>query len=420
MAVALLVLSTVGSVVGAAPLAAPSPPEDEPNDGRESATPITPGETITGGIPDEADEDWFAFEVEAGETINLTARLGPGSGLKFHVLGPDGGKVATTRGGDETISTGATATRSGTYYVRAFHWTGDGATDYSFTVRTYATTDREPNEDRANATPIPTGETVEDEISIGDTDWHAVDVEAGETINLTADVGPGAGLEFDIVDPAGETVGGARGSDGAIFGGTTAAQSGTYYVNVYRMGGGPRADYSFAVRTSTTTDREPNEDRANATRLSLNATVEDTISQGDEDWYAFDLREGDSITVTGTVGPGGGNQVWIVAPDGDNRNKSQLSDGSFAITATAQSTGTHYVHVARNAFPGSDYTLDVRTNGTGGIDAGTTDGAGGDSGGDDGSDAGGPPVLPIAAVLALVVVLVAVFLWRRSTEERDG
>lgn len=420
VAVVLLVLSTVFSMVGTVGVAAPTPPEEEPNDGQEAANEIAVGETVTGEIAGDEDEDWFAVDVEAGETINVTATV-DGAPTKMNVVDPDGNQEAKTRGSNETIWTGTTATRSGTYYVRLFKWFGDGGADYSFEVRTFETTDREPNEARESATRISTGETISDEMPIGDVDWYAFDAEAGETINLSAEVSGSAGIEFTIVNPNGNAVDGSQGSNTALLTGTTASQTGTYHVRIFKTGGTVGATYSFTVRTYGTTDNEPNEDMANATRLSLNASVEDTLSQGDVDWYAFELEAGDSINVSGTVEGAGGIDFKLLHRNGSNiGGTGNVGGGQYSFNATAPSTGVYYVVVKQSSAPGPDYTLNVHTDGDTTDEQQGTDPPGDPSDGDeedeadDGDEGGGLPILLIALVLGLAVVLLAVFLWRRD------
>lgn len=421
--VVVLVLSTVISTLGTAGIAAGAPAEEEPNDSPESAQEIAVGSTVTGEVPDDTDEDWYAFEVEAGEAINLTGEVQAGGGVKFDIVDPEGNTVGSTRAKNGSFGTGVTATTSGTYYVRAFYWFGDAAGEYAATVSTFSTTDREPNEDRDSATDITPGDTVSDTITIGDTDWYAFDAAAGETINLTVDLGPGGGIEFDVVTPGGETIGGTRGSNQELVGAVTARVSGTHYVTVYKMGGDTGADYTMTLRTYETTDREPNEDPGNATRISLNATIEDTIERKDTDWYAFDLQAGDSISVLASGEAQGGRNVGIRGPDLDNLNGSTVGEGPEYMTATANATGTHYVRVGKSSDPGGDYTLEIRTNGTTGTEQsdGTTDG---DDSGDDADDeseddsgGGGPPVLPIAMIAAGVALVVLVYVRRRQDED---
>ncbi len=396
-------------------------PESEPNDGFDAATTIDVGEVVTGEVP-EGDNDYFAVDVAAGETINVSTTLGKGDGLKVAIFDPSENQIGGTRGGEGTIHAGATAPASGTYYVRVRHWNGDQGTPYEMTVETDETTDREPNEDRGNATEISPGEEISDQRSIGDVDWYAFEAAAGETINLTGYVGPGAGLRFHIVRPDGERIQREGGSGTAILDGVTAPYSGTYYLRLSRSGGGRTGAYNVTVRTYETTDREPNEDRGNATRLQPPASVDDTISLGDVDYYAVDLQAGQTLGVTGTVGPTAGNAIHIRAPNGTRLNKSQLADGSFDMHAVARERGTYYVSVNRNSWPGADYTLDIEVTGEGSVDGGGTVAA---DGGDDGSGDqppadGGLPLVPLALLLAIVVVVVAVVLWRRGDRSKRG
>lgn len=411
----LLVGVVVVSLLAALVLPVAAIPEEEPNDGIDSANPIRPGETVTGDVP-PGDADFFAVDVAAGETINVSTTLGEGDGLKVAIFDPWGNQIGGTRGGEGTIHAGATAPGSGTHYVRIRHWNGDAGTPYEMTVQTYETTDREPNEDVDNATRVDPGEEIRDQRSIGDDDWYAFEAVVGETVNLTANVGAGAGLRFRINAPDGETIFAGSGSNERVFAGGTIQTTGTYYVVVRRNGGATTATYNFTIETYETTDREPNEARANATRLDPPASVEDSIEMTDRDWYAVDVAAGQTISVSGTVGPAAGNEIHIRAPNGTRLNKTQLSDGSYRLQTVARESGTHYLSVNRDSWPGANYTLDVEITGEGSVD-----GDGADAGGaNDGGDGDALPLLPLGVVLALVVVLAGVFLYRRRDEDRSA
>lgn len=280
---------------------------------------------------------------------------------------------------------------------------------------------------RVNATVISTDTTVTGTIpGESDEDWYAIQVQRGETINLTTSINRAGNLKYSIIDPAGNQIAGIRGGsgDGTFFGGATARQSGTHYVRVHYWFGDAGADYSLTVETTATTDDEPNESPDNATRFSLNASVEDTLSLGDTDWYAFDLERGDSVNVSGSVTGAGGIDFSL---EYQNRTtfagEGNVGSGQYAFNGTAPYTGTYYVHVRQSSAPGPDYTLEVQSDGA---NAGVTDGdeQDGDAGDEDDDEqddqqGSGVPILPIVLGFVLVVVLIAVFLWRRDTDEQQ-
>ena len=418
-----LVLVLLGAV---APAGAVQTAEEEPNDDRSQATDITPGSTVDGEIPTQDDVDWYAFEAEAGQAIELDVDVGPGSGLNFDLHDPDGEGIddGGTRGSDASVQAGTPALETGTYYLRVSHWTGDGATEYSAEVRTITTSDREPNEVRERASDISVGERVEASITPGDVDWYAFEAEAGQAINLTGEIGPENGAKFNIRDPDDRRIGGVRGSDTSLVAGTTSPTSGTHFLRVSQWNGDGIADYEFTLETLSTTDREPNEDPGNATGLSLNTTVEDTVYRQEADWYAFDLEAGDSISIRGTGESPGGRNLNVLSPERDGLDGTNLGEGPTFVNTTARSSGTHYVRVTKSSTPGGEYTLEIRTNGTGETLPGETAGDDPDGsdpeGPDEDSDDGGLPVaLIVPGVGVVLVVLVGLVVYVRRDGESD-
>jgi len=352
----------VTSLVAAVPIASAAQ-EQEPNDSRDTAQQIQTGEQVSGEATAD-DEDWFAFTVQKGETINLTATIGNDDGTVFRIRDPDGDALGYPNTEDGSVTAGATARQTGTYYIEVKN--RDGSSDtYDFTVETYTTDSFEPNEERANATSITVGEEVTGEMSIGDTDWFAFTVERGETINLTAAGGPRSDTKFWLKDPDGEFIFSRRSKTGeSVTLGTTARQTGTYYVEV-TPDGKIGAEYNFTVDTYETDDFESNEERVNATRLYQNPLSSDTadLSLGDLDWFAFDADEDETVTVRAAGGPRSDTKFTLHDPSGGfiASDRSQTGE-TITLSTTVSSTDTYYVE----AQPGGgelgaeyNFTVDV-------------------------------------------------------------
>jgi hypothetical protein len=121
----------VTSLVAAVPLASAAQ-DQEPNDSRDDAQQIQIGEQVSGEASTD-DEDWFAFTVQAGETINLTATIGKDDGTKFRIRNPSGTALGYPNTKDGSVTAGATARQTGTYYIEVKD--ADGSSDtYDFTV----------------------------------------------------------------------------------------------------------------------------------------------------------------------------------------------------------------------------------------------------------------------------------------------
>jgi hypothetical protein len=84
----------------------------------------------------------------------------------------------------------------------------------------------------------------------------------------------------------------------------------TYHFQVERAddaGDEPNEQYEFTVTSNngsnddTSVDEgEPNDEPADATELDLGDTVSGVVNDSDDDWYAIELGDGQSITVNGT------------------------------------------------------------------------------------------------------------------------
>jgi hypothetical protein len=341
------------------------PDEEEPNDSREEAQEIAIGETITGEIP-AGDSDWFAFSVERGVTLNVTAGAAEGDrATQFSLRGPDDDRFGGARLAGSRDYFGTTVASGGTYYVTTAGVSpSQGGMPYEFTVETYRTDDFEPNEARANATDVSVAEEVSGEVSVGDRDWFAFTAEAGETINVSAGAETGRTTQFSLVAPDGDRVGGAR-LGGRDYFGTTAATGGTYYIETVGVspsrGGG---EYNFTVETYRTDGFEPNEDRGNATGLYENPFPGDTatVSLGDRDWFAFTVEAGETINVSATAAESAlSTGFGLFTPEGDNVGGQRLNGANGSFGTTAATSGTYYVQ-AVGVSPnrgGDDYTFTV-------------------------------------------------------------
>ncbi|MEF8851609.1 MAG: PPC domain-containing protein [Haloarculaceae archaeon] len=363
--VALLVAGALGPVAGGLL----TPDEEEPNDSREEAQEVPVGETVTGELPEE-DRDWFAFTVERGVIVNVTASTADGDrGTDFTLRDPDGDKVGGTRLGGGRDYFGTTAAPGGTYFVTTVGVSpGQGGVPYEFTVETSRTDDFEPNEERKNATEVGVGETISGEVSVGDRDWFAFTVEAGETINVTAAAEDRRGTEFNLVTPDGDGIEGTRLSGGRDYFGTTAVTSGTYYVQTLGVspgrGGG---EYNFTVETYRTDGFEPNEDRGNATRLYENPFVPSVarLSVGDREWFSFPVDAGETVNVSAAAGERRGTEFNLLTPDGDNVAGERLGGERAAFGTTAETGGTYYLQTigVSPSRGGDEYNFSVDVGG---------------------------------------------------------
>jgi PGF-CTERM protein len=166
--------------------------ESEPNNTRENATPID-GSMFVEGTVNASDEDWFAFDAEAGHAIRLSGGIGA-EAVPITLYGPDGDELGSgeTGGTADSVEIGTVAPTTGTYYVRVSHDTEYDAR-YSVAVATAAPDEFERNDDRENAAAIKPRGPYNATLFGGTNDWYAVEAEAGENVTVDAKLtDPGA------------------------------------------------------------------------------------------------------------------------------------------------------------------------------------------------------------------------------------
>ena len=237
-AVCLLALGAVSAGVTAQDDGGNVTVEDEPNDDRANATPITntgPGRnefvggSVFGRVNNTIDEetntitdrdvDFFSFEATAGEAINVYSQAsfyppdyrGGFTPSTVMLYGPDGeviDRIDTVSG--DVFTAGGVAEETGTYYFRVNSSDSyDGSVAYDFGFEVADPDPFEPNDELDAATPIKPGERVEGALVDGERDVFAVEADAGENVTASVEVGdlptdnPG-NVAIDVLAPDGE------------------------------------------------------------------------------------------------------------------------------------------------------------------------------------------------------------------------
>jgi len=379
------VAAVLGPAVGLAAAAA----EEEPNDSRDAAQEVSVGEEVTGEIAG-GDEDWFAFTVEEGEIINVSAAAPESDrSAEFNLITPGGNNLGGARlnGGRDFF--GTTAATGGTYYINTVGVSPDkGGGPYSFTVETSRTDGFDPNEDRGNATrlyenPFPSKTAT---VSVGDREWFAFGADRGEEIELAATTTGDRGTEFDFEDPDGNGIAGVRLTDESGSATAIAETSGTHYLRTRGISPDRGGDeYSFTVDVSGRTlglanDRferpnppTGNQDRANATTVLPGRYEGLAIVDDDRDVFAVELTENDRLRIESTFAHSEDDLALAVTDgSGTTLGSADSANDDEELAVTAPSGGTYYVAVsgAEGAATRYDLAVDVtrRVNVTVGTD----------------------------------------------------
>ncbi|RRJ29768.1 hypothetical protein [Halocatena pleomorpha] len=328
----------------------------DPNEHRSQAVSITPGSPVT-GVMTGYDQEYFAVDANAGDTLSIETTANGGSIGTVTVLGPGGKQIHTAS--DGTVN-GVQLPRAGQYTIHLdANLKPTETLNYSFTAMTNT---EQTNTTDSRLTPeTPVHGTTD---STGTT--HTIDLTKGQglSVALTHEnrTDHSNSLSFSISDPNGAAVGvmpaDSRGAyrttpgTTTAVGGTVAKQTGTYTVSV---SGEPKANYSLSVETGKLDKHDPNEQPGTATAIKANTTTAGVLAGYDQDVYAVDLQAGQTLTAASTSTGGFKSALWAAGPNTTGQSASRdLSFGGSTITGapgganltfTANQTGTYLLKV---------------------------------------------------------------------------
>jgi len=353
----------------------------EPNEEFTNATRISPDTTRSGQTP-IGDTDWFTFEAEAGETINLTGSVPAGDDPdKMRIYTAEGARSSTWMteariSGGETQSIGITAPYTGTYYVRVLYDFGSPS-EYNFTLETYRTEAIEPNEDRGNATQLFENPftPAEAQISIGDHDYFEYDLAAGETLRVEGGAAPAVNEhQFRLRRPGGERANTIKIAGGTIeVGELTAQSSGTHYIEVRQGSGFDTGPYNVTITAGGRTVGPPNDrfETANppvGNQNQQNAAPIDSGTYGnlgmvDDDRDVFEVRAAKDARVTANVSyDGSADDLSLELTDASGATVATGGDG---LAVNVSSAGTYYLEVTGRAGTRVEYALELNVSAVG-------------------------------------------------------
>jgi PGF-CTERM protein len=353
----------------------------EPNDGPENAVPLD----FSGSVVDEVrtaavlnfnnqsniparfgpgdEDDWYSFEVEAGQTIRMWGYVGQGKDTAF-LIGPDDQRLAEFGSFGDLRPTGLTVNQSGTYYIRMVNNSDiSESTSYSFHVQVAQGDEFEPNDNQDAATAIAPDKSVSTTLtSATETDWYAVHANDGATINANISslpvLNPGikAPTSVDVFNAEGERIsnpqqlpsGGHTVNTTTEYAGSTNASvvarsldEGTYYIRVtaddeyvsgFSRGGFGFAPYRLTVSgeqltpppTTPTTTESPTQTSSdsNASTIKIKGTgsvvsytfAASNISPGEKADIGDNTDQIDGTVVHGQTGKNGIDTYRFTGP----------------------------------------------------------------------------------------------------------
>lgn len=276
----------------------------EPNDHAGQAVAVH-----AGTLPDlwlcPEDEDWFAVNARAGATLTASILFLTALGdLALELQDADGNVLARSATDSDEESVTLQVPEDGGYLLRVtgeMSPEGDG-NGYSLTVALSGgggscTADPgEPNEDEAQATPLPRGSSGPYSICPGDIDMYRFDVQAGEAVEVTVRFTHADGdLDALLLDASGATLATSASADDDELLRTRTAAAGTLYLAVF---GWQDASNGYELELSVGNggdcpdfQQEPNEtpDQATVLQGATQAAICNGGGGDDVDVYRIEL-----------------------------------------------------------------------------------------------------------------------------------
>ncbi|MDG0978452.1 MAG: S8 family serine peptidase [Halieaceae bacterium] len=303
------------------------PSDDVPSDISTDVV-LIPGQSFEGELLLQNDQDWFAIDLQAGESYvfrALASRSGNGS-LEDPVLELRDDTGAVVRLVDNMLVGNEpafefTPSASGRYYlvVRA----SDGQTDTgSYVLSTRAPDDH--GNTQADATVVGLGEVVaggvqyndgefgvraQDSVGLAtdfDEDWFAFTGVAGQVLSFNVEIAPGSTLSrpmVEVVDAQGRVLAvgdGLETDNGLAAAAFFVPTTGTYYARIID-GAGAEGDYIATLTLGDASDEDSNgpvslvfSSQGEITQASQTAVIGLT---GDTDTYEVSLQAGHSYRI---------------------------------------------------------------------------------------------------------------------------
>lgn len=273
----------------------------EPNDTLETATPIEPGVPVDAVLLSD-EVDYFAFTTAKPYQYVVVDVPGDYGAVRAALFDAAGAELA---GAAEQPRHIFCAGEAGTHYLKFFSY-GVRASNYSFTVTLCDNDANEPNDTKAQATPLHGGESKEFTLAAGDVDYFKViTTKPGQDIALTvsgynyANRGEKFSLYFDPagdlqdINPSCAAYAEIK-ANGTLY--LHAAAAGEHNIALKRLNRVNGSDPNPLCLTRTLSveildgdENERNDTRETATHLIVGTDAAFMVGGfGDEDWFSFE------------------------------------------------------------------------------------------------------------------------------------
>lgn len=289
----------------------PATPEAEPNDSREVAQLLQPGEWISATMA-KGESDWFKLSISQGAQVARAQVRGiTGLDLRLEAYEAAGKRLVkvdnSKEGGGEVLVN--LSVEPGTYYLRVSEVKGiaSGTATYRVGYRLRAREEGEelePNWKAALATPLAV-----DQEAVGylgwatDTDWYRVDaagISASARIRVELDGVDGVRAHLAVRDDGGKLLAErwtARGGEALLANLAPPAAGSDHFHVVVRCRKETNVETRYYLRVLAAvppgpTEREPNDTAATATALTPGATLSGLLAyRRERDIYRIAAQE---------------------------------------------------------------------------------------------------------------------------------
>jgi hypothetical protein len=293
--------------------------EVENNDSLQNATPIDPGNPITGYLIDRDDRDVFSFDVDSPSALqlNLTSLIGNSSQTRYflQLLDSEGKTLANFHVQDNSIFYAA-APEAGLYYLEVSPYSSNNYSleDYALEVNLTAMGSEnfeiENNDQIAQANPLDLHASVIGQLSNAeDVDLYEIETDSSGVLSIDVDVPTDSSSDhytFSLLDNEGtELVQYRTGRDEDFRFAAHAAA--TYYLKVstessyYFHSGNYTLTTGFSEIPADAFEQESNDDLASANAIAIGGTKTGQLSRGDKDSYKVDIDSPVLLTTGVTV-----------------------------------------------------------------------------------------------------------------------
>ena len=183
-------------------------PEDDHGNDRASATRVSVGDTVKGAIDNVLDYDYFVFQAEEGLKYRIGATLGtlPDYTVSIYAPGQSSFASQTVSGSGSLTATFWTARDTGECFLTVQSLSGNSGT-YSLTITAVeASPEDDHGDDRASATQVSVGDTVEGTIEYTDDyDYFVFTAQEGQIYQIDVALGTLPDSLLTLYDSGGYT-----------------------------------------------------------------------------------------------------------------------------------------------------------------------------------------------------------------------